>query len=463
MTTTVSRTHTLAASQVRESLGRHILADGLPIVLDLKRCEGSYIYDSLRGRRLLDLFGCFSTCALGYNHPGLTDPEFQARLLPAAVNKPSNSDLYSIEMAEFVEALARTVPEPLASKMFFIEGGALAVENALKTAMDWKVRKNLAAGKGEKGRQIIHFREAFHGRSGYTMSLTNTDPVKTQYFAQFCWPRVTNPKLRFPITDEVLTEVVAAEKLAIAEIKQALVDNPDDIAGLIIEPIQGEGGDNHFRPEFLHALRELADEGEFLLIFDEIQTGFATTGKWWCFEHFDVLPDVFAFGKKTQVCGICAGPRLDEVDSVFHVSSRINSTWGGNLIDMVRCQRYVEIIEEDRLLDNARDVGADLLAGLHGLEERFPGLVDNSRGLGMFAAFDLPDRDTRSRVRKAMLEAGVLGLASGAELLALPSASDTHLGGGGRGPRASRDRARGRVALGAETRGASVCVGGRTP
>jgi L-lysine 6-transaminase len=417
MTTTVSRPDSIAATEVHESLGRHILADGLPMVLDLARCEGSYLYDSLRGRRLLDLFGCFSTCALGYNHPGLSDPDFVARLLPAAVNKPSNSDLYSVEMAEFVEALARTVPEPLAGKMFFIEGGALAVENALKTAMDWKVRKNLAAGKGEKGRQIVHFREAFHGRSGYTMSLTNTDPLKTQYFTQFSWPRITNPKLRFPTTDEGLTEVIAAEERAMAEIKQALVDNPDDIAGLIIEPIQGEGGDNHFRPEFLRALRDLADEAEFLLLFDEIQTGFATTGKWWCFEHFDVQPDVFAFGKKTQVCGICAGPRLDEVDSVFHVSSRINSTWGGNLVDMVRCQRYVEIIEEDRLLDNAARVGAELVAGLRRLEERFPGRIDNSRGRGMFAAFDLPDGETRGRVLEAMLKEGVLGLPSGSRSL----------------------------------------------
>ncbi|MCZ6727953.1 MAG: L-lysine 6-transaminase [Acidobacteria bacterium] len=413
MTTTVFHSAPPAASKVRQALGRHILADGLPMVMDLERSHGSYMFDSIRGRELLDLFGCFSTCTLGYNHPGLDNREFHRRLLPAAINKPSNSDLYTTEMADFVQALARTVPAPLADKMFFIEGGALAVENALKTAMDWKVRKNLAAGKGEKGRQIMHFREAFHGRSGYTMSLTNTDPVKTQYFTQFEWPRITNPKLRFPVTDEVLSEVIAAEEHALGEIRQALVDHPDDIAGLIIEPIQGEGGDNHFRPEFLRALRSLADEGEFLLIFDEVQTGFGTTGAWWCFEHFDILPDVFAFGKKTQVCGICAGPRLDEVESVFHVSSRINSTWGGNLVDMVRCQRYVEIIEQEGLIDNAARVGAELLAGLRRLEKRFAGQVTNARGSGMFVAFDLPDGEVRDHTIRQMLDADVLGLPSG--------------------------------------------------
>ncbi|MDH3404170.1 MAG: L-lysine 6-transaminase [Acidobacteriota bacterium] len=417
MTTTVSRSARIAPQEVHASLRRHILADGLPIILDLERSSGAYLYDSLRGRRLLDLFGCFSTCTLGYNHPALTDPEFQARLLPAAVNKPSNSDLYSPEMAEFVEALARTVPEPLGRRMFFIEGGALAVENAVKAAMDWKVRKNLAAGKGEKGHQIIHFREAFHGRSGYTLSLTNTDPVKTRYFAKFDWPRITNPKLRFPVTDEVLDEVVAAERRAIGEIEQALVDHRDDVAGLIIEPIQGEGGDNHFRPEFLRALRELADEGDFLLLFDEIQTGFGTTGAWWCFEHFGVQPDIFAFGKKTQVCGICAGPRLDEVESVFQVAGRINSTWGGNLVDMIRCRRYVEVIEDDGLVDNAARVGAELLAGLRRLEQRYPDRISNSRGRGLFVAFDLADQEARRRTLLAMLEAGVLGLRSGARSL----------------------------------------------
>lgn len=384
------------------------------MVLDLEKSRGAYLYDSLRGRPLLDFFTCFSTCPLGYNHPLVETPEFRHRILPAALNKPSNSDLYTTLKAEFVVTFARTVPDSLSHHMFFIAGGALAVENTLKAAFDWKVRKNLAAGKGEKGSRIIHFRQAFHGRSGYTLSMTNTaDPRKFQYFPKFDWPRITNPKLRFPITPEVLTEVRAAERQAIAEIKQALTDHPDDIAALIIEPIQGEGGDNHFRGEFLQQLRDLADECEFLLIFDEIQTGFGATGKWWCSEHFDVVPDLFAFGKKSQVCGICASARLDEVDSVFKVSSRINSTWGANLADMVRAQRYVEIIEEENLLANAATVGRHLLEGLHRLEEEFPGKVSNARGRGMFLAFDLPDRDTRKQVLAALLSTDMLALPSG--------------------------------------------------
>ncbi|HEX2252112.1 MAG TPA: L-lysine 6-transaminase [Thermoanaerobaculia bacterium] len=419
MSATVTRASRVPANEVHDRLRRHMLVDGFHLVADLDKSRGPWLYDAIRERPVLDLYTSFSTCALGYNHPGLHTPEFRERILPAALNKPANSDLYTPEMAEFVETFVRTLPEELSHHLFFIEGGALAVENALKTAFDWKVRKNLAAGRGERGHKVIHFREAFHGRSGYTMSITNpADPRKTQYFPQFTdWPRISNPKLRFPATGEVLADVERAERQAIGEIEQALAADPHGAACIIVEPIQGEGGDNHFRPEFLRELRRLADEHELLLIFDEIQTGFGTTGTWWCFEQLGVVPDVVCFGKKTQVCGIAATRRVEEIDSVFQVPSRINSTWGGNLVDMMRCQRYVEIIEEEDLLANAQRAGKLLLDGLRRLEERFPGQVTNARGRGLFLAFDLPDHEVRNKVLKAFLGQDVLGLPSGARAI----------------------------------------------
>lgn len=418
MSTTAPTSPHVLPRDVHDVLKRHLLVDGYHLVQDLDRSHGSYIYDSAKDREVLDFYTSFATIPLGYNHPKLVSSETRERLVGAALNKLANSDIYTTEMATFVETFARTVPESLRHHLFFIEGGTLAVENALKAAFDWKVRKNLAKGKGDKGYMILHFKDAFHGRSGYSLSLTNTaDPRKIENFPKFPWPRVSNPKLSFPITEAVLEQVQAAERRTIAEIEQALRDNPDQIAALIIEPIQGEGGDNHFRREFLHELRRLADEHEFLLIFDEVQTGFGTTGKWWAFEHFGVEPDIFSFGKKTQVCGIAASRRLDEVDSVFKISSRINSTWGGNLVDMVRCTRIVEIIEEDRLLDNVTRIGGRLLDNLHRLEATFPGKVTNARGRGMFVAFDLPDGDTRKAALAALNDANVLGLASGARAI----------------------------------------------
>ncbi len=414
----------IESKSVLASLSRHMLVDGYHVVMDLKRSRGNVLYDSLHDVEVLDFFSQFATCPIGYNHPKMTSPEFLEELTGAAVNKPANSDIYTCEMAAFVETFARlAVPKSHGRHLFFVEGGSLAVENALKAAFDWKVRKNFRKGyRREVGTKILHFEQAFHGRSGYTLSLTNTaDPRKTMYFPKFDWPRVTNPKLVFPLTPESLERTVAGERIAEAQIRQALVDHRDDIAALIIEPIQGEGGDNHFRPEFFRTLRELCDENDMLFLMDEVQTGMGLTGHWWGFQAMGVTPDLFAFGKKTQVCGFASNDRiLEEPENVFAVSSRINSTWGGNLVDMIRCRRFLEIIEEENLIENARVVGEFLKARLEELAAEFPGRMTNVRGRGLFIAFDLPDGKTRGDVLATWLRKhNVMALASGEKAIRL--------------------------------------------
>lgn len=409
-------TQQITPEMVRPVLSRHLLTDGLPLVLDMERSQGVRLYDQLTGREFVDFFGFFASSAVGMNHPKmLADEDFKKRLLEAALNKVTNSDIYTIHMARFVQTFERVgIPDYL-PYAFFIDGGALAVENALKAAFDWKVRKNFQKGyRREVGHRVLHFDQAFHGRSGYTLSLTNTfDPRKTQYFPKFDWPRVINPKLTFPLTEENLERTIKLEQLAIRQAKQYFYEYKDEIACIIIEPIQAEGGDNHFRPEFLQALRELADENDALLIFDEVQTGVGITGAFWAHQALGVQPDIIAFGKKTQVCGILAGRRLDEVaDNVFHVSSRLNSTWGGNLADMVRFDRILEIIEEDHLVENAARAGAHLLRRLEKMARELP-FMTNVRGRGLMCAFDLPTPAFRDAVRQRSLEEGVLILACG--------------------------------------------------
>ncbi|MGE5480889.1 MAG: L-lysine 6-transaminase [Chloroflexota bacterium] len=405
----------VAADNAIDELSKHMLTDGFNFVLDLEKSNDSYFFDARNGKKYLDFFTCFASMPIGMNHPKLLDEDFIKYLGWCALNKPSNSDVYSEEMATFVNTLFNVAVPDYFKYCFFIEGGALAVENALKTAFDWKVRKNRKRGMSrECGHKIIHFREAFHGRSGYTMSLTNTDINKIKKYPKWDWPRVTNPKLLFPINEERLEETIKQENQSIAEIKQALLDNPHDIAALIIEPIQGEGGDNHFRKEFLQELRRLADENEFLLIFDEIQTGVGITGKMWAHEHFGVQPDIMTFGKKMQVCGILVGDRIDDdPENVFRVSSRINSTWGGNLIDMVRATKYLEIIEEENLVENARVSGEYLLSRLNGMHEEFADVVKHSRGRGLFCAFDLPSKEFRSYFINKCFDVGLIILPCG--------------------------------------------------
>ncbi|WP_370332099.1 L-lysine 6-transaminase [Mycolicibacterium hippocampi] len=402
----------ITPADVREVLSRSILADGLDLVLDLERSQGSYLVDARTRRGYLDMFTFFASSALGMNHPGLADDDdFRAELTAAALNKPSNSDVYSVPMARFVDTFARVLGDPALPHLFFVDGGALAVENALKVAFDWKSRFNEARGLDPAlGTKVLHLRGAFHGRSGYTMSLTNTDPNKVARFPKFDWPRIDAPYQRPGANMDAL------EAESIRQARAAFEAAPHDIACFIAEPIQGEGGDRHIRGEFFAAMRDLCDEFDALLIFDEVQTGCGITGTAWAFQQLGVLPDVLAFGKKTQVCGVMAGGRVDDVpDNVFAVSSRINSTWGGNLVDMVRSRRILEVIESDGLFERAAENGRYLRERLQELAVDFPALVRDARGRGLMCAFSMPTVEHRDTLIARLWDSGVVMLGSGAD------------------------------------------------
>jgi len=404
----------VAPEDVHKVLSKHMIADGYEMVLDLEKSRGAYLRDAKTGKEYLDFFTFFASNPLGMNHPRLAgDPEFVDKLGHVSINKPSNSDVYTEEFADFLKIFSRVGIPGYMKYAFFISGGTLAVENALKVAFDWKVQKNFKKGyRTEKGHKVLHLDRAFHGRSGYTMSLTNTDPQKTKYFPKFEWPRMINPAITYPLTKENLAAVEELEKQAIAQAERYFEIYKDDIACILLEPIQGEGGDNHFRPEFHQALRDLADKHEALLIYDEVQTGIGLTGKFWCHEYF-VKPDILAFGKKAQVCGIMANDRVDEIETnCFHVSSRINSTWGGNLVDMVRFARILEVIEEDNLVKHASQTGDYLLSKITELCKQNEYLT-NPRGRGLFCAMDLPSTLARNALIKECRKNGLIILGCG--------------------------------------------------
>ncbi len=413
-------------NDVHKVIGKHMLADGMSPVIDLEKSHGSWLVDGSNGDQYLDLFSMFASLSVGYNHPYVL--ENKDRLLASAINKPTNSDIYSLAMAEFVETMGRVAQPDYLPYSFYVSGGALAVENALKAAFDWKVRKNIQKGKGELGSKVLHFEKCFHGRSGYTLSLTDSpDPRKVKYFPKFDWPRVSTPNINFPLDANSIEDVIARENISLNQIKDSIKNNPDDIACIIIEPIQGEGGDNHFRPEFLIALKDLCLENDMLLVFDEVQTGVGITGEMWAHQHLckvscdcgsqtrcqPMEPDIISFGKKTQCCGIFAGKRLDEIENnVFHESSRINSTWGGNLVDMVRFTIYLEIIEKENLVSKARNNGLYLFEQLNGLQAEFDS-ISNARGKGLFCAFDLPNTELRDSLASKLMDNKVIVLGSG--------------------------------------------------
>ena len=414
----VSGGASMPPAEVPDRLRRHLLVDGFDLVLDPEASQGSWLVDARDGTRHLDLFSFFASAPLGMNHPGLADdPAFLAELVTeVAVNKPSQlRHLHRRAWPAFVETFARVLGDPALPHLFFVEGGALAVENALKTAFDWKrpAQRGSTGAPAELGTKVLHLRQAFHGRSGYTLSLTNTDPRKTARFPMFDWPRIDVPAIRFPLDAERAPRRGRGGRgRALAQARAAFAAHPHDIACFIAEPIQGEGGDNHLRPEFLQAMQALCREHDALFVLDEVQTGCGMTGTAWAYQQLGLEPDVVAFGKKLQVCGIMAGRRVDEVPgNVFEVPSRINSTWGGNLTDMVRSRRNLEVIEAEGLIERAAVLGKRLLDDLRAV----PG-IDNVRGRG-------PVRGLRPARRRAERDAVVARLHARSACWCCPTAS----------------------------------------
>lgn len=332
--------------------------------IDTSRSHGSYIVDNY-GNEFIDCFGQYGSMPVGWNL--IKDYEFLGKV---ALHKLANSDVLSHQYLYFREKF-QSITEDFKYR-FFIEGGSAAVENALKVAFDWKLKKKPTLDIEDL--DVVHLRRAFHGRGGYTLSLTNTQEDYVAGFPKFRWTRVINPD-----SPEKL-------QLSIGEIRSAL--KKERVAAIILEPIQGEGGDIHFVKEFFEAIRLLSNHYSCLLIFDEIQTGLST-GTWWYYQQLQVTPDILVFGKKTQVCGIACTDRLDEVtDHVFTEETRLNSTWGGNIVDMIRFCIYVDFINNNNLLKTSKELGKDFLKELKKIT-----YLTNVRGVGYLIAFDVPDRE----------------------------------------------------------------------
>ena len=285
--------------------------------------------------------------------------------------------------------------DPALPHLFFVEGGALAVENALKCAFDWKSRRNEARAAPRRwGPQVLHLTRAFHGRSGYTLSLTNTDPVKTDRFPKFDWPRIDVAGHHLPARASTWRRSRRPRRVRWPRPRRPSAAHPHDIACFIAEPIQAEGGDNHMRPSSCRRCSSCASDNDALFVLDEVQTGVGITGTPWAYQQLGLEPDIVAFGKKVQLGGIMAGRRVDEVpDNVFTgVSGRINSTWGGaspTWSAPAGCWRSSSATGCSTNAASRRGTGSSRAA--KSSREPYPGLVANARGRGLMCAIDLPD------------------------------------------------------------------------
>lgn len=379
------------------TLREYVCGDLVDIVVDLDSSSGSRLRDLRDGTEYLDMTMYFSSAPLGHGHPALRDPAFEQALVRAARVKPSNPDFATVEQARFATTFRRVAGDPELPLLFFVEGGTLAVENALKVAFDWKTKRNARSGVAAKGCRVLHLEHAFHGRSGYTLSLTNTEPVKIRDYPMFDWPRIPSPAVP-PGPAWSTPELLPQERVALDAAEAALRRDGAEVACFLYEPIQGEGGDRHLRPQFLRAMQELCLQHDVLTIADEVQTGGGLTGRMWAYQALDLTPDLVAFGKRLQVCGVMGGRRvLDIRDNAFREASRLGSTWGGSLVDMVRATRILEVISSDGVLDHARRMGELLLPKLGVLVGEFPDLLREARGRGLMCALGFRDPAQRDR------------------------------------------------------------------
>ncbi|MEJ2627434.1 MAG: aminotransferase class III-fold pyridoxal phosphate-dependent enzyme [bacterium] len=372
--------------------------------------HGSYLRD-ISGKEYLDFNGFFASSPVRFDHPDLREKSFLEKISHAAIYRPTLSDFWTKEFAEFIQIFRQLAVPSHMDHFFFIEGGALSVENALKAAFDWKVRLNMQKQiitddpqeiNQPLGTKVIHFENSFHGRSGYTLSITHTcDPRKYKYFPKFDWFTIDPPVLTFDNQGKVNNKPEVENKLekAVEHLKTILTQHGHDIAAIIIEPIQCEGGDRYLPRELFIQLRQLSEEYDVLLIYDEIQTGFGTTGTMWAHEHFGkkALPDLITFSKKAQTGGVMANhEKISRIKKhVFgnteESKSRLNSTWGGNIVDMIRCAEYLKIIKKENLLQNTRVMGDYLLTSIQNLCQENSHLLGNPRGKGLLIGFDVID------------------------------------------------------------------------
>ncbi len=391
-----------------EELGRYVIATPYPFVVDLEKSEGMWLA-TVDGQRLFDWAGYFGSKLIGHNHPGLYEPSYVARLVRAANNKVANPDFLTPECLAYYRMLHQLAPEIMRSdklEVYAVNSGAEAVENMMK----YLVAMHNAKGKGHTGRRFLYFDKAFHGRTVFALGVTQTiDPVATKDFLGLSGSG--NIKLPFPAlnSDRSDAENDAEVRRSLEQVEGALRLMADEIVGIIVEPIQGAGGQRTALPSFFRGLSELANRYDVYLAFDEVQTGLGATGRMWGLDHFDLPhpPQAVAAGKKFGNGVVYMREPLTDVGV-------LDSTWGGSLADMVRVVREVEIVEAEGLVARAAENGARLAEGLRRVVAAHPGVASNVRGLGLYQGItlDTPARKAET-IRVAREEFDLLLLGAG--------------------------------------------------
>jgi len=368
------------AEEIVSYINKHCLDTTFTYPLVVKTGYQCYIED-VDGNVYLDFASNIGVSQLGYSHPDIM--AVLQRYSKLSALKIAGQDFYSEEHANLAKSILSTVPENF--KAFFVNSGAEAVENAIKLA--YRARGPLIG---------ISCYGAFHGRTLGALTFTYSKPVQKKNFPEFAVKRI-----RFCTKDD---------DPSIDDINKILQEQKD-VAFIITEVVQGEGGYNIASKKFLQNLYRTAKDHDIPLIIDEVQSGMGRTGEWWAWEHYGIKPDIITTAKGLQVGATLFDVRFDPKEK-----GTMSSTWGGgHRIDMAVGAKVIEVIKRDKLLDNAKKMGSLLLKRMSEFVGKY-GIID-ARGLGLMIAVEFESKESRDKVLQEAFKNGLILLPAGEKVM----------------------------------------------
>jgi len=383
------------------------------LVSNLEKSHGNYLVDA-DNNKILDVYCNIASLPLGYNHPKLL--QNAEKFLPYLIQRSSLAVIPPNSWVNKIEKLMSIAPKGLDYIHTGCGCGSGANENAFKAAFINFFNKNLASYKfseekiyssamensfpGSPDLSILSFDKAFHGRTLGCLSTTRSRPIHKINIPAFKWPKADFPMLRYPL-EEFEYENILEVSRCVSQVNDILHKDRQKkrptIAGMIVEPIQGEGGDNHAPANFFKEIRNLAKHYGVSFMVDEVQTGVGSTGKFWAHEHWnlDTPPDIVSFAKKMQISGYFTTKEYEPTHPF-----QIFNTWMGDPVRILLLEQILEIIEEDKLIKKTAEIGRNLLDELMQIKN-----IKNVRGQGTFIAFDVKDNN---KFTEKMLQEKVL-------------------------------------------------------
>ncbi len=406
------------SKKMLDELRKYVVVDPHPFAIDLEKCRGMYLM-TVDGRRIFDWAGYYGAKLLGHNHPRLNEPEYLKRLALAANNKTANPDFLTKECLDYYRLLYNLAPRCMQNsrlEVYSVNSGAEAVENMMKYLINLHDVKMLKRGMRPSVRRFIYFDRAFHGRTVFALNVTEMDhdPVVTKDFRGFIR---SNLRVPFPSTDTSQPDERNSRRTetSLSIIENYLQKYRNEVVAVVVEPLQGAGGQRMALPEFFRRLSRLVHDYDVFLGFDEVQTAGGQTGTMFAIDQFDLPypPHAVATAKKFAN-GV--------VYMLYPMNDRgvLDSTWGGNLADMVRFVREMQIVAEERLIEKVQAKSERLAAGLHDLASKYHDLIFNIRGMGLYQGFSLRRPEYKNDLlRISLTQHHMLLLGAGAQTIRL--------------------------------------------